>query len=244
VQIRALKLDEQFKKLISSGERTSSDYVFNQLLKNFMTENGVPFIHIEDTKSKYRALTFTPKFYSAVQRYVRLFVSDMGEKKLRWQLNNTKPEKLLAYLKMLISYQDNQYYPLWKKLARQLAAATEHEDLPAKTIADEILNCAPYWSLLMTILRKELGDDHVSNNTSGVYRGIVDAMRGADPKEIAGCLEFLSKPGGCGILRKSKPHGQDVYSLDLERCAKYFIEYMDSVLGLHEEMLESLARVK
>jgi hypothetical protein len=242
ISVIELTGDDEFRKFLRKTGRRTEDYVFKEILvANFRNEHG-SFLDLPKSQKQDRALTLNAHFHAAVKSYLTHFIDLMSEGNLTWNIHSANQEQILKRFKTLINFQNKRYYPPWLDCIGKLADLAKTDGLSKKEIADDLEAHAPYWSLLLSVWRKHLGDTQVSTTSSGLWRAVFDTMRGADPVEVKNCLAFLTGKGGPNILKEEKIDGRIFHRL-LPKFESVLGSYVSELIAARPQLLGELQSI-
>lgn len=240
VPVRGLRDFDATKRFLTSLKARSKEYLFKGLIEDFGNADGA-FFDMPLSQNADRVLTLNAHFYQAATKYLGLFVERLSDGRLDWEVSASRPSEVLDRFHTAISFQQKRHWEEWKRFVTQLALKGKSASYSEDEIKEELLAHAPYWSLLLTVWRHYLGDPDKSLSVSlkGLTRATTDAMRDVDPRELLGCLGFLTHNDGPKIFKKTKPGGVEVYLLNGEYEAS-FAAYSETMMRLHIELLDHL----
>ena len=241
IPVRTLRDFDDTNRFLSSLKPRSKDYLFARLIEGFGNSKGV-FFDMPSSQGADRALKLNGHFYRAATQYLGLFVDRLSDGRLDWDVSESKPAEVLDRLQTIIAFMQRQHMEEWKRFVAQLALKGKNESYREEEIKEELLAHAPYWSMLLTVWRHYLGDpdEGLSVSLKGLTRATNDAMRDVDPRELLGCLSFLTRDDGPEIFKKTKRDGIELHLLNAINYESNFAAYSEAMIRLHTELLDHL----
>jgi hypothetical protein len=233
---------KKFLAFLAGFKAQGRDHVLKKILIAGFNAKHAKLIELERGKSKNRGILLTKEFVKHARVYVQSFMKLMGGGKFSWTTGEA--DDVMKYFKILIDYQNKQYYPLWLTFIGEVADAGIATAYSRHQVFETLRQGAPCWPILLTSWRFHLGErKDIRVNRAGLYSAVFHSMKGANPNEIDECLLFLVREGGPKLLMPTAKNGDEWYLPNTKEYESQFISYTTKLKGLHAQMLKSLAKV-